>query len=125
MIVMSVSVSLFLLSGSTDEIASAADAQHIPVAPPLSIQNCFESHKALARMTHNQIVDIIANTNTIPVCQPSANTSENAIRKPIRATPIRSIVEALKSIPELHRVFLCKNHVDIPRSKATSITGTL
>jgi len=122
---MSVSVSLFLSSGNTDEIARAAEAPHIPVAQPLSIQNCFESQKALASMTHNEIVDIMASTNTIPVCQPSARISQKAIRRPINATPIRNIVEALKLIPDSHRVFRCRNPVDIHSSNATSITGIL
>ena len=125
MITRSVSVSFSLLSGNTDEIARAADAPHIPVAPQLSIPNCLEIQNIFERNIQRYIVETTAPTSTIPVCQPSSARSENAILKPISATQNLKTFDAVHSIPVLHKVFLWINHRDIPSKRAMSITGIL
>ena len=62
-------------------------------------------------------------TKSAPVFQPRFTKSESARRKPIKATPTRKTVEAVKSMPSRHLVSSYKNAIAIPNNKAKSITG--
>ena len=101
----------------------AAEAPHIPTAPPVNTPKRFCKPSALAKTTPRPIVLPIATINNTAVCQPSAAKSPNAMRNPNNATPIRKIWRAVNSIPSLHVVPSYKNDIAMPNSKANNIAG--
>ena len=56
-------------------------------------------------------------------CQPSATTWAAVMRRPNRATPMRSTWRALNSMPGAHGPSSARKFIAMPSSNANSITG--
>ncbi len=92
MMVKPVARSFSACGGSAAEIAIAAEAPQIAVAPPESRPNSGLKPIARAAQIDAKMVSVTAATTSATGCQPSAAISPSVMRKPSSATPSRSTV---------------------------------
>ena len=109
--------------GSAAASASAAEAPQIAVAPPLSRPNRLWKPISLATAIDAPIVSTTAITTMASGCQPSSTTWPSVMRKPSSATPKRSTVRAVNSMPGRHGPSPDRKFIARPSSSANSITG--
>src|SRR4249920_2607418 len=103
MMVKLVARSFFGSAGNAAEIAAAAEAPQIAVAPPDSRPNSGLKPIALAAQIEARIVNATTAMTSTTGCQPSATTWAIVMRKPSKATPNRRIVRLAKDTPALQR----------------------
>ncbi|MCY1466211.1 hypothetical protein D9M71_844770 [compost metagenome] len=79
--------------------------------------------RALAATTETLMVTTTRITTSAIGFQPSAAICSRVMRMPSSATPIRSTVRAVNSIPALHGPSSARKFKAMPSSKANSMTG--
>src|SRR4029453_8794035 len=90
-------------AGSAAEIAAAADAPQIAVAPPDSSPNSALKPIAFAAQIEARMVSVTTATTSTAGCQPIAATSPNVTRQPRNATPNLRTVREAKGKPRFQR----------------------
>ena len=110
--------SLSLVCGSTDEMASAAEAPQIATAPPESKPSSRGRFIHLASSRPAAIVSTTASTIASADQGPSLATWLKVMRAPRRATPIRKRIRPQKSMPGLVRAMPFKKWNERPINKA-------
>ncbi|MCY1185982.1 hypothetical protein D9M73_268090 [compost metagenome] len=103
--------------------ARAAEAPQIAVAPPVSMPNTRWKPMALAATIETRMVTTTRLTTSTTGFQPSAAICSRVMRMPSSATPMRSTVRAVNSIPALHVPSPARKFSAMPSSSANSITG--
>ena len=111
--------------GSAAASAIAADAPQIAVAPPLSRPNKVWKPSSRAASIDTAIVSATVSTTIAIGCQPSSAIWLSVMRSPSSATPTRSSVLAVNSMPGLQAPSPDRKFIARPSSSANSITGAL
>ncbi|MNE37078.1 hypothetical protein D3C80_1309160 [compost metagenome] len=109
--------------GSAAASASAAEAPQMAVAPPVSMPNRRWKPSALAATTDTLMVTATRITTSATGFQPSPAICSRVMRMPSRATPMRSTVRAVNSMPALHLPSADRKLSAMPSSRANSMTG--
>ncbi|MDT4881218.1 hypothetical protein FQZ97_1170520 [compost metagenome] len=109
--------------GSAAASARAAEAPQIAVAPPVSMPNRRWKPRALAATTETRMVTTTRVTTSATGFQPRPAICSRVMRMPSRATPMRSTVRAVNSMPALHWPSPARKFSAIPSSRANSSTG--
>ncbi|MNC30191.1 hypothetical protein D3C75_784680 [compost metagenome] len=93
------------------------------VAPPVSMPNSRENPSTLATTTETRMVTTTRVTTRATGFQPRLAIWSRVMRMPSSATPRRSTVRAVNSIPALQGPSTARKFSAIPNSKANSMTG--
>ena len=97
--------SLSGLCGSVDEMAMVAEMPQMPVPPPDSSPNMGDTRSTRAISTPKHSVNTTAPASPRMPQRPSADTSDTTMRTPSSATPTRTSLLALNSMPGRQRSF--------------------
>jgi hypothetical protein len=89
--------------GSTEEMASAAEAPQMPTEPPVRIPKSRLKPRRRASKAPNRMVSVTPHTVSTSGLGPSLKTSSTVMRAPRRATPIPRMVREEKATPGMHR----------------------
>ncbi len=119
----SVARSLPGCAGKAAASANAAEAPQMAVAPPVSRPNKGWKPSARAASIDTAIVMATETTTSATGCHPSVATCVAVMRRPSRATPMRSTWRALNSMPGAHGPSSARKFIAMPSSNANSITG--
>ena len=109
--------------GRAADSASAADAPQMATAPPVSSPKKPRKPSASAAITPTPMVASTEPSTSSTGGQPSAITGSNPMRSPSRATPQRSTLRAVNSIPGRQGPASARKFIARPSSSANSITG--
>ncbi|MNQ94661.1 hypothetical protein D3C85_1101840 [compost metagenome] len=79
--------------------------------------------RILAAITETPMVATTTITTSASGLQPRAAICSNVMRIPNSATPMRSTLRAVNSMPALHLPSPARKFTDMPSNRAKSITG--